>query len=344
MAEKFTLSARWLIGVILAAGWVLLATANPSEAQTADPIGLPASRDLNTLPQIEVRAQRRSVEKRVQAFIAAVTPKTYAYSLVRWNQGLCPVIVGPSSDQTERILAHVTQIAALAGVAIQPKPCQANLYIVASANPERLLSAWGKRDHLLFGGAGSKAIDAFLNTSRPVRVWYNTVSAAARQDHLDPERFGALAAPSGTLGSAVPGSGAGADALSGSGAANAAALASASADAAQAASFLNFSEVESFTSVIVVVDTKLAGSVKLDQLSDYLAIVGLSKVNLDADFGAVPTILSIFAPSIGATAEPAPASITSWDRDYLKALYATRQSSRRQRLEIADMMVRERVR
>jgi hypothetical protein len=95
--------------------------------------------------------------------------------------------------------------------------------------------------------------------------------------------------------------------------------------------------------VIIVVDTKRAAGVKLDQLSDYIAMVGLSKINLDADFGGTPTILSIFRPVAGSAAEPTAAGITGWDQDYLKGLYVTRQISRRQRSEIADMMVHDRV-
>ncbi|MGC1523994.1 MAG: hypothetical protein WA803_20820 [Steroidobacteraceae bacterium] len=261
---------------------------------------------MNSLPQIEVNAQRRDLEKRVRTFIAAVTPPIYAESLLRWNHAICPVIMGPPPDQSARILARVSQIAIAAGVAIQPKPCTTNFFIAAWAYPEPMLTAWAKRDHLLFGRTSQKTVDAFINTPRPVRVWYNTVTAA-------PEATATFAEIASNA----------ADAL----------------DAVHGYSLLYFDEVQSFASVIVVVDTKRAAGVRLDQLSDYIAVVGLSKINLDADFGGAPTILSIFTPAAGSAAEPAPAGITGWDQNYLKSLYVTRQNSRRQRSEIADMMV-----
>jgi hypothetical protein len=314
------------------AAWVLLAGAPRLEAQSPAPaITEPAADNVNSLAQIEVKAPRKGVEKRVRAFIAAVTPQIYSDSLLRWNKGICPQIVGPPPDQTARILSHVSQIAAAAGVVIQPQPCTANLYIIASTYPELLLNAWGKRDHPLFGGTAQKTINAFINTPRPVRVWYNTVTVP-REDHPDIQRFGERTLP--TMG---------AGSIAESPANVAAANVTAAIDAARTDAFLNFREVQSFKSVIVVVDTKRAAGVTLDQLADYIALVGLSKVNLDMDLSGAPTILSIFAPSTGSAAQPAPASITGWDQDYLKALYLTRQSSRRQRSEIADMMVRDMV-
>ena len=224
-------SCRWgPARVIIAVAWVLLTSTTRLEAQTPAPaITEPAADNVNSLSQIEVQAQRRNLKKRVQAFIAAVTPPTYADSLLRWNHAICPVIMGPPPDQSARILAHVSQIAIAAGVAIQPKPCTTNLFIAAWAYPEPMLTAWGKRDHLLFGRTPQKKVDAFINTPRPVRVWYNTVTTA-------PEETATFAeiAPNAT------------DPL----------------DAAHGYSLFYFDEVQSFASVIVVVDTKRAAAVK----------------------------------------------------------------------------------
>lgn len=317
---------------IAAAGSILLACATRVTAQTPAPAGTkPPSRDARALPQIDITAHRRSLDKRLRAFIAAATPRNYADSLVRWNEPVCPVVIGPPPRQTTRILADLLQIAAAAGVPIKRKPCQANLFVVATPYPKRLLTAWGKRDRLLFAGASRSSIDAFLDATRPVRVWYNTITAPPQPGAVKSEQYTENPTPT-----EAPGGSAGATAS-----ATAAASVTAAVDAAQYYSLLNFDEVQSFTSVIVVVDTKRAAGFSLDQLSDYIAVIGLSQVNLDSDYGGAPTILSMFAPSASGTAKPAPTSITGWDRDYLKALYATRQASREQRLEITDMMAHD---
>jgi len=82
-----------------------------------------------------------------------------------------------------------------------------------------------------------------LNTPRPVRVWYNTVTSAPEA----PAAFAEIASRA-------------EDPL----------------DAAHGYSLSYFAEVQDFASVIIIVDTKRAAGVKLDQLSDYIAVVGLS--------------------------------------------------------------------
>jgi hypothetical protein len=326
-------SFHWARAVaIAAAGSILLACATRVEAQTPAPAGTkaPAS-DADALPQVDITAHGRSLERRLRAFIAAATPRDYADSLVRWNEPICPVVVGPPPRQTKRILAHLLRIAAAAGVSIKQKPCQANLFVVATPYPRRLLAAWGKRDPLLFAGASRRSVAAFLDAPRPVRVWYNTITAPPPPGALNPEQYSENPTPT-----SPPGGSAGATA-----GATAAAGVTAAVDAAQDYSLLNFEEVQGFTSVIVVVDTTRAAGFNLDQLSDYIAMVGLSQINPASDYGGAPTILSMLAPSANGAATPAPTSMTDWDLDYLQALYATRQVSREQRSEIADMMARD---
>jgi len=48
-----------------------------------------------------------------------------------------------------------------------------NLYVIFSREPNVLLEKWRARDRRMFDEAnGIAAIKAFLNSTRPVRVWY----------------------------------------------------------------------------------------------------------------------------------------------------------------------------
>lgn len=323
---------------IAAAGSILLACATRVGAQTPAPARTtPPSGNAQALPQIDITAHGRGLEKRLRAFIAAATPRDYADSLVRWNEPICPVVIGPPPPQATRILAHLLQIAAAAGVTIKQKPCQANLFVIATRYPKRLLTAWGKRDRLLFAGASRKSIDAFLDAPRPVRVWYNTITARPQPGAVNAGQYSENPMPTEAPGGSDEASGGSAGSMAGT---TATTGVTAAVDAARDYSFFNFDEVQSFTSVIVVVDTQRAAGFNLDPLSDYIAVVGLSQINLDSNYGGAPTILSMFAPSASPAAKPAPSGMTGWDRGYLKALYATRQVSREQRSEIADMMAR----
>jgi len=67
---------------------------------------------------------------------------------------------------------------------------------------------------------------------------------------------------------------------------------------------------EDISSVIVVVDTSATGVATFGQFADYVAMVGLAQIDLDADFRSSPTILRSFAKS---GSESAPSRLTNWD-------------------------------
>jgi hypothetical protein len=57
--------------------------------------------------------------------------------------------------------------------------------------------------------------------------------------------------------------------------------------------------------------------VNLRQMADYIALVGLADVRLDADSTPVPSILELFGHGTS------PQGLTRWDRALLYALYNT---------------------
>jgi hypothetical protein len=58
-------------------------------------------------------------------------------------------------------------------------------------------------------------------------------------------------------------------------------------------------------------------------------------VNLDATYGQTPSILRLFA----AAESDRPEGLTSWDRSFINALYATDQFSRMQRVALVQHML-----
>jgi len=70
--------------------------------------------------------------------------------------------------------------------------------------------------------------------------------------------------------------------------------------------------------------------VTLGQLADYVSLVGLADIDLDADGAGAPTILRLFHDP-----NP-PQELTPWDRALLYSLYNTSQSGK---LQMTDMEV-----
>jgi hypothetical protein len=73
-----------------------------------------------------------------------------------------------------------------------------------------------------------------------------------------------------------------------------------------------------FVHVLIVVDSKTVETYSLQTVSDYIALLALTRIASPDTCSALPTILNLFAADCAAP----PTGITRPDTAYLKALYA----------------------
>jgi hypothetical protein len=260
--------------------------------------------------EVIVEGTRPELEQRVHAYVSGITRRGYGTeSLVRWRKPICPLVAGLTSDQGEFILYGVTQAAAAAGAPLGSEECRPNLYVVVASEPERLLERWHKRSRGLFGDAPPSTVRQFLQDEpRPVRAWYNTELVCGDGVGTPKLQRGAdLSFRESSSGCFIKDT------------------------------RLQSNYVDIFASVIVIVDADLIKDIKLGQLADYVAMIGLAKMDVDANVGDAPTILRLFA----AATDSAPPNMSPWDRAFLEALYRTPQRSRHQRSIIANRVVRD---
>jgi hypothetical protein len=261
-----------------------------------------------TLPEMTVRAQREAMERRVWAFVTSGIRKPFEASLSRWNNPICPLVVGLPQEKDKLVRARLSEIAVAAGAHLAPLPCQANFAVIVAAEPDVVLKAWYKRDYHLFGNATESRINEWLKTPRPVRVWYNVESGSASGLSYAMAPPGFFSTPPGM---SIP------------------------IDNSAEDSHLVYNAVRDFSSVIVAIDSGRTKGTNLNRLADYAAMVGLAEIQPDADVGEVPTILRLFSTSEGAK----PTSLSEWDTALLTALYKSGQKNRYQRSEIIQSMV-----
>lgn len=252
--------------------------------------------------EVPVDEQQVSVRQRVDVFVRGLTRNpgfSDSESLVRWNVPICLFAAGLPAEDLHTVSARLTQIISAAGTSLAREPCQPNFSIIVTSEPDRVLEAWYARDKQLFGDATPAQIRHFLDSSgsRPIRVWHN----------IDRGRTAGA-----RLGHFIP-----------------------SNNNAESSSFVR-NAVLNFFSVFAIVDTNLASHATLDQQADYIAMAGLSNVDLDADIGSAPSILRLFAPS-----PTPPGGLSAWDVAFLKALYQSDQTSRTQRHDIAERVTNE---
>jgi hypothetical protein len=244
-----------------------------------------------------VEPQQALLKERVQAFVRAITRNTGFSddeSQIRWNRPICFLAAGWRPEDRSSVLTRLSEISAAVGAPLAGKACTPNFVVVLTAEPDQVINAWYAKNKQLFGNASALQIRHFLDStrSRPVRVWRNIDIG-----RVATTRFGHFV-PSNSHADPSP--------------------------------FTGNSPLE-FLSAFEIIDATRTAGIDLHQLSDYVAMIGLSNIDIDVDVGDAPSILQLFSP-----ARSIALGLSNWDSAYLTALYQTDQSSRSQRFEIAQ--------
>ena len=309
--------------LIVACALAMLATASVRAASNSE-----------ALSEVTVTANRIELERRVSNFVNRIAAtENGGEGLARWEvPPVCPLVSGLPRQEGEFILERLSQIAHGAGIPLADEHCRPNLYILVTSEPEELLRGMEKRNRqYTFGYDASfyppteipaAIVDKFIKTPRAVRIWYNSAEKDAWGKPL------AYCATQEIFSKCVQ------------------EHRTAACDSNQyyqcsngtpGGSHLMFSTLWTFSRVFVIVDQKRLHEVKLGQLADYIAMSGFAKLKSDAHLDDAPTILTLF----NGTPKNAPTGMTDWDQTFLKSLYATEQTSKQQRSQIAREMVRE---
>ena len=273
-------------------------------------ISTPASAD--SLDQITVQAQRETLRKQVdQFFHSAMLKPLFDESPLRWEDAVCPMVVGMIRPAGGFVLRRISELARESGVPLAKENCKhPNLYIIVAKNPETFLKLWWRHQPRMYNtGRGIAPVRRFIEKSRPVRVWYN-IGSGNYANEISGLLAASVDAGLGTVDYPIvrgPSSG---------------------------ASFrLVFPDVRSIGSAIVVIDPAQVDQLNIGQFADFIAMVSFVEVNQDADLGADSTILNLFATSSAV----APLEMTRWDKALLRGLYA---SDHRSRMQMSQMETR----
>jgi len=252
------------------------------------------STNLNTVT-IQAAKERKELERRVDHYVASSVVTYLHDSLVRWNTPVCPLAAGLPRDMGEFILGRVSQVATAAHAPLAGEHCRANLYIIATPYPDLLLQKWRARNPRMYSLCnGWGGVQEFLRSRRPVRVWYNTTftDPSGHSIPLDTLQvpyfspFQGCASGGGGLGSRI-----------------------------------QYSAVQSLSSVFIIVDLTQTKNLMIGQLADYVSLLGLAQIDLEGDPGEAPTILTLFRDP-----QHPPQALSAWDQALLYSLYNTTQS------------------
>ncbi|MGH8219350.1 MAG: hypothetical protein ACREUT_12440 [Steroidobacteraceae bacterium] len=240
------------------------------------------------LQEVTVTAQRAKLAKRISKFVENVAAPEDENGLPRWNEPVCPLVLGLNQETDAFIRERILDVAQTARLPVAYKTCRSNLFVVVTENPKAFLSGLGKLGRIdVFGDVFNPCkhisnfdIDEFAVTPRAVSVWYQTNTT---------DRWGKAAAASSDF-------------------------CYVSSDASRVAR----AALYDFSSVWVIADYSRLRGVTAGQFADYIAMVSLAKIAPGAHIGEAPSILQLFQ----GTPKAAPAGLTEWDQAFLKSLYS----------------------
>ncbi len=278
-ALSVALGAPFLVG--------LAAADPPPTAGPAQQTALESGKsDLETVT-ISAQQRRELTERQVSKFVSAITLSARDESLARWSVPICPLVAGMTREAGEFVLARLSQVARDAGAPLAPEQCAPNFLVVLTSEPDWLLKKWWARNPRLFNAErGIGGIHHFVSTPRPVRVWYNASSECAGGP---PTTYITGNTTYSTCSHGVPNS------------------------------RLSWAAVKKISLAVVVADTGLVKDIRVGQLADYIAMVGMAQIRESAKPGDAPTILRLFSEQGAAR----PAGLSRWDQAFLKSLYLT---------------------
>jgi len=277
------------------------------------------------LPHVTIQAGKE-LRRHVDDFVSAVVTRPPAReSLMRWNSPVCPLVAGLKREQGEYILTRISQAARDAHAPLAGRHCQANLFVIVTAQPNQILKDWFAHGARLDTRRGVEGVKTFLASPQPVRVWYNAMagcngappSASGTSSAELNSTLGGEVESGGAVGSPVPGTNLGGVACD---------------DTLD--THLTLGEVQSISAALVVADVNKLTHTSLEQLADYASLVGLMNIRSGADAGGAPTILRLFH-------DPKPPDgLTPWDKALLYSIYNTNQSGLLQLTDMETLMVR----
>lgn len=215
-----------------------------------------------------------------------------------------PRPIGLPRKDGQLVFDRLTDTLTSIGIAMGSVGCRPNFFIIATTQPEALLRAAWRRNSGPLDGADARA---YIDTPRPVRIWYNAELRSA-----DGEAHQQLAQLVNTQVQGIP-----------------------TYFAYPVSPRTEFAAVRQLASVIAVVDVTKVVGMDWRQVTDYVAMLGLANVRTDADVGDAPSILRLFS----APAADRPMALSDWDKAYIRAAYQTDPRSRRQRLRVWQTMM-----
>lgn len=245
-------------------------------------------------------------KRQANNYLDKVLPSVFDGQIGRFDDPLCPAVIGLPNNLNGEVLGRLRQVAAVAKIPVKAAGCTPNLMIIVVDDKRALIEGMRKKKETYLYGLGDERVSKLENSSGPVAAWQITdiVGADGMPLRYDGDGFPRLF-------TTVP------------------------------PSRVVETTRKRILAGVVVLEQRGLVNVTTRQLADY-ALVRLLAPMVAKELPAPnSSVLSLF--NDGMTPTDAPQSLTWWDLAYLKALSDTRSDivADIQRHEIRDKMLEE---
>lgn len=240
-------------------------------------------------------ASRDAVRERAEAFLRGTGVAGGQTPAARWDDPICPKVVGLAADHAKRVVERVRAVALDAGIAVGQSRCDTNIVISFVADGAAVVRNISKRFPAQLSEASPARREALKQGDAPIRWWYRT-------EHVGKDGHKTIAGmPVALLGDFgnVPTHG-----------------------TTRTLSQYNSSIISTQTrrvlrSATIVVDATKTGGRPLDAVASYAAMISLAEIKGDA-LPSDGTILGLFE------SEARLRDLSEQDRNFLAGLYRLR--------------------
>src|SRR5205085_5724066 len=120
---------------------------------------------------IVVLGKKKDERKRVREFARTLTPARMDEQIGRFVSPVCPAMLGLKLSQGELIIDRFRQVATAIGAPLGPKPCAANILIIAVPSKRIFIESMPRYSPGLVHGFPGNHIAALARSPSPVSAW-----------------------------------------------------------------------------------------------------------------------------------------------------------------------------
>ncbi len=288
-------------------------------------------------PEIVVYGDRLE-ETAAQFAVEIAAPSTREDQLARWDESVCVGMAGLTAEQGQVVVDRISARAAEVGLRVGAPGCRANIMLIFTTDPDAVArnivderrDLLGYYTHDALSTGGREGLEAFVATSRPIRWWHVARNVTADGQVLNNPNT--TPAASGREAAAANAAMAAGEPPVGMGAYNGIQA------VRSTGSRMRRTTRQDLSYILIIVDAQRVSEFPVSAWTDYVAMVSLAQIDLEAAPAAAPSILNLFSSPV----ENTPLGMTAWDEAYLRGLYrATREATntRAQQREISRVMV-----